>query len=145
MSKRKLYALLPPGFPFAGIDRNCTGGNVSKHFGGIQAVSGANLSVQSEKFTFDWAERRRKTTLFNLISSLYRPDSGTIRLSGRDIHGLLFRHLPRGQRAVPNHEPIQCLVDLREYPSTAQARHPVGLTSGATLIVIRRERGKRLS
>jgi ABC-type branched-subunit amino acid transport system ATPase component len=29
-----------------------------------------------------------KTTLFNLVSSLYRPDEGTIRLNGQDVHGL---------------------------------------------------------
>src|SRR5262249_19240126 len=63
--------------------------DVSKHFGGIQAVSGANLSVQSgEIHALIGPNGAGKTTLFNLVSSLYRPDQGTIRLGGHDIHGL---------------------------------------------------------
>src|SRR5262245_10048979 len=92
MSKRKIYEPLPlPHFlrPQASTGSVLEVNNVSKHFGGIQAVSGANLSVQSgEIHALIGPNGAGKTTLFNLVSSLYRPDHGTIRLGGHDIHGL---------------------------------------------------------
>src|SRR5262245_47091801 len=92
MSKRKIYEPLPlPPFlrPQASTGLVLDVDDVSKHFGGIQAVSGANLSVQSgEIHALIGPNGAGKTTLFNLVSSLYRPDQGTIRLGGHDIHGL---------------------------------------------------------
>jgi len=92
MSTRKIYEPLPlPHFlrPQASTGSVLEVNNVSKHFGGIQAVSGANLSVQSgEIHALIGPNGAGKTTLFNLVSSLYRPDNGTIRLGGHDIHGL---------------------------------------------------------
>jgi ABC-type branched-subunit amino acid transport system ATPase component len=92
MSTRKLHEPLPlPHF----LRRQTSTGSVldvngvSKHFGGIRAVSGANLSVQSgEIHALIGPNGAGKTTLFNLVSSLYRPDEGTIRLNGQDVHGL---------------------------------------------------------
>src|SRR5215471_1707997 len=92
MSKRKIYeGLALPAFlrpPSAGgTVLEVTG--VSKHFGGIRAVAGANLSVNAgEIHALSGPNGAGKTTLFNVVSSLYYPDQGTVRLSGRDIHGL---------------------------------------------------------
>src|SRR5215471_12493166 len=92
MSTRKLHEPLP--LPHFLRQQTSTGSvldvnGVSKHFGGIQAVSGANLSVQSgEIHALIGPNGAGKTTLFNLVSSLYRPDEGTIRLNGLDVHGL---------------------------------------------------------
>jgi ABC-type branched-subunit amino acid transport system ATPase component len=60
-----------------------------KRFGGIQAVNGAGLRLHAgEIHALIGPNGAGKTTLFNLISGLYRPDSGVIRLGGRDIHRL---------------------------------------------------------
>jgi len=92
MSKRKIYEGLPlPAFlrPQAAQGIVLEVGNVSKHFGGIRAVSGASLSLGSgEIHALIGPNGAGKTTLFNLVSGLYHPDQGTIRLGGQDIHGL---------------------------------------------------------
>jgi ABC-type branched-subunit amino acid transport system ATPase component/ABC-type branched-subunit amino acid transport system permease subunit len=92
MSKRKIYEGLPlPAFlrpPGAGGTVLEVVG-ISKHFGGIRAVAGASLSVNAgEIHALIGPNGAGKTTLFNLVSSLYYPDQGAVRLNGRDIHGL---------------------------------------------------------
>jgi ABC-type branched-subunit amino acid transport system ATPase component/ABC-type branched-subunit amino acid transport system permease subunit len=92
MSKRRIYEGLPlPAFlrPDAaqGIVLEVSG--VSKHFGGIRAVASASLSLGAgEIHALIGPNGAGKTTLFNLVSGLYYPDQGTIRLGGQDIHGL---------------------------------------------------------
>ena len=59
---------------------------VSKHFGGIRAVVDASLEVSpSEIHALIGPNGAGKTTLFNLISGLYTPDRGTVRLYGDAI------------------------------------------------------------
>jgi ABC-type branched-subunit amino acid transport system ATPase component/ABC-type branched-subunit amino acid transport system permease subunit len=92
MSKRKIYEGLPlPAFlrPAAAQGTVLEVSDVSKHFGGIRAVSGASLQLNAgEIHALIGPNGAGKTTLFNLVSSLYHPDQGTIRLNGRTIHGL---------------------------------------------------------
>ncbi|HMA58522.1 MAG TPA: branched-chain amino acid ABC transporter ATP-binding protein/permease [Pseudolabrys sp.] len=92
MSKRKIYEGLPlPAFlrPTAAQGTVLEVTDVSKHFGGIRAVSNASLQLGAgEIHALIGPNGAGKTTLFNLVSSLYRPDRGTIRLNGRTIHGL---------------------------------------------------------
>jgi len=91
MSQRKIYAGLPlPAFlrppASTGTALEITG--VSKHFGGVRAVSNASLTLAAgEIHALIGPNGAGKTTLFNLVSSLYRPDQGTIRLDGHDIQG----------------------------------------------------------
>lgn len=62
---------------------------VSINFGGIKAVRGASLSVKpGEIHVLIGPNGAGKTTLFNLISGLYKPTSGEVRLYGRNIAGL---------------------------------------------------------
>ncbi|MGE0288543.1 MAG: ATP-binding cassette domain-containing protein [Bradyrhizobium sp.] len=92
MSRRKIYEGLPlPDF----LRPEASGGAVlqveavSKSFGGIRAVREASLQVRSgEIHALIGPNGAGKTTLFNLVSGLYAPDAGTIRLHGRDIHGM---------------------------------------------------------
>ena len=102
---------------------------VSKHFGGIRAVADASLTIEAgEIHALIGPNGAGKTTLFNLVSGLYAPDGGTVRLNGRDIHGLpSHQHLPPGPRPlVPDHQPVPRPVDLRE-PAPVAA----GAASGA--------------
>ena len=62
---------------------------VSKHFGGIQAVSGASLDIRAgEVHALIGPNGAGKTTLFNLTSGMFPPDDGSVRLEGREIRGL---------------------------------------------------------
>jgi len=63
--------------------------DLNRHFGGIQAIRGLNLSVlQGEILGVIGPNGAGKTTLFNVITGFLRPSSGTILFCDRDITGL---------------------------------------------------------
>lgn len=63
--------------------------NVSKKFGGLLAVDNCSFSVAKNSIMgLMGPNGSGKTTIFNLISGLLKPDSGMIRLNGRHIDGL---------------------------------------------------------
>src|SRR5262249_41549821 len=90
--RRKIYQGLPlPEFlrPLAGESCVLEVAGVSKSFGGIRAVRDAGLKVGAgEIHALIGPNGAGKTTLFNLVSGLYEPDAGTIKLHGRDIQGV---------------------------------------------------------
>ncbi len=54
--------------------------NLSKRFGGMDVISGLNLHVKAGRIhSIIGPNGAGKTTLFNLITGLYKPDSGDIR------------------------------------------------------------------
>lgn len=62
---------------------------VSKHFAGIRAVDRVSLTIEAgEIHALIGPNGAGKTTLFNLISGMFPPNSGTVRLNGRKIQGL---------------------------------------------------------
>ncbi len=62
---------------------------LSKHFGGLAAVSELDLQVEEgEILGLIGPNGAGKTTLFNVISGVYRPTSGKIIFNGEDITGL---------------------------------------------------------
>src|SRR5262244_4420367 len=62
---------------------------VSKAFGGVQAVTRVSLDVQrGEILSVIGPNGAGKTTLLNMISGFYHPDSGRIALEGADISRL---------------------------------------------------------
>jgi branched-chain amino acid transport system ATP-binding protein len=63
--------------------------SVSKAFGGLQCISHLDIEVnEGEIVSVIGPNGAGKTTLFNLVTGLYRPDSGDIRLDGESIVGL---------------------------------------------------------
>lgn len=62
---------------------------VSKRFGGLAAVQDVNLSIwPREIISVIGPNGAGKTTVFNLITGIYRPTTGDIRLAGRSAVGL---------------------------------------------------------
>ena len=69
--------------------------NVDLSFGGVTALADISLSVRpSEIRAIIGPNGAGKTSLVNVISGLYRPDSGIIRLNGHD-----FRSIPASRAA----------------------------------------------
>lgn len=63
--------------------------DVSRAFGGVKAVNGLSFDVrQGEILGLIGPNGAGKTTVFNLISGIQHPDSGSIQLSGQPIAGL---------------------------------------------------------
>ncbi|MFB6223243.1 MAG: ABC transporter ATP-binding protein [Haloarcula sp.] len=60
---------------------------VEKHFGGITALDGVNLSVGPGITGLIGPNGAGKTTFFNCLTGFYTPDAGTITFHGDDITG----------------------------------------------------------
>jgi branched-chain amino acid transport system ATP-binding protein len=70
--------------------------NLSRAFGGVKAVSDVSFSVDAgELLALIGPNGAGKSTCFNLLNGQLRPDSGTVRLEGRDITGLRPRAIWR--------------------------------------------------
>jgi ABC-type branched-subunit amino acid transport system ATPase component/ABC-type branched-subunit amino acid transport system permease subunit len=130
MNARKVYAGLPlPEFlrPAERPGRVLEVDGVQKHFGGIRAVAGARITLGAgEVHALIGPNGAGKTTVFNLVSGMFAPDAGAIRLHGAEIQGLLpYRICQRGVarsfqitnlfRGLSIHENLRLSV---------QARHP---------------------
>ena len=62
---------------------------VAKTFGGIKAVDSFDMAVEDHEIVgLIGPNGAGKTTVFNLITSVYKPDSGSIYFAGEPIHRL---------------------------------------------------------
>jgi branched-chain amino acid transport system ATP-binding protein len=79
---------------------------LSKHFGGLTAISGLNMEVeQGAILGLIGPNGAGKTTLFNLFSGALRADTGAVRFKGHDItrlkpHRIARRGLARTFQSV---------------------------------------------
>jgi branched-chain amino acid transport system ATP-binding protein len=63
--------------------------NLVKSFGGIRAVRDVTVLIAENSISsIIGPNGAGKTTLFNLLTGIYRPDSGTINFNGRSLIGL---------------------------------------------------------
>ena len=63
--------------------------NISKRFGGLQALARVNLDLEEGMIaSLIGPNGAGKTTLFNTLTGLYRPDEGAIRFQNRSLVGL---------------------------------------------------------
>ena len=62
--------------------------NLGISFGGLRAVDSFDLSIEKEQlYGLIGPNGAGKTTVFNLLTGVYKPDSGKVLLDGRDITG----------------------------------------------------------
>jgi len=60
--------------------------NLIKHFGGVKAVNACSFEIEKGKITaLIGPNGSGKTTIFNLISGIIKPDQGKIFFNGKDI------------------------------------------------------------
>jgi branched-chain amino acid transport system ATP-binding protein len=130
MSARKIYEGLPlPAFlqppPRAGAVLEVDG--VDRNFGGIQAVKNAHLTLEAgQVHALIGPNGAGKTTTFNLISGMFPPSRGTVRLAGREIQGvppqdICHQGLARSFQITNLFKGLPICENLR---LSLQARHP---------------------
>jgi len=62
---------------------------LTKHFGGIRAVDGVDLLLgEGDLVGLIGPNGSGKTTVFNLVTGIYRPDAGSIGLEGESLVGI---------------------------------------------------------
>ncbi len=70
--------------------------NVSKHFGGLQVVKELSFSVEkNEIVSLIGPNGAGKTTVLNLITGLYKADTGNVIFDGRSLSGLEVHQITR--------------------------------------------------
>ena len=62
-------------------------------FGGLRAVDGFNVSIEKgQLYGLIGPNGAGKTTIFNLLTGVYKPTEGIIKLDGQDITELDINH-----------------------------------------------------
>jgi branched-chain amino acid transport system ATP-binding protein len=70
--------------------------NISKHFGGIQALNGVSLTIQEDELVgIIGPNGAGKTTFVNTITGFYTPDKGKLVLNGEDVSRLKPNQITR--------------------------------------------------
>jgi len=130
MSQRRVYEGLPlpaslrPQAP-RGTVLELSG--VQKHFGGIRAVADVALAVDSgHVHALIGPNGAGKTTVFNLVSGMFPPDAGSVRLDGAEIqrlpaHRICQQGLARSFQITNLFKGLAIYENLR---LSLQARHP---------------------
>jgi len=63
--------------------------NISKSFGGVNAVTDVSFRVHAGSiYSVIGPNGAGKTTLFNLVTGVYLPDNGVVHLNGKPVHGV---------------------------------------------------------
>ncbi len=100
---------------------------VQKHFGGIRAVADASLVINAgEVHALIGPNGAGKTTMYNLVSGMFAPDAGTVRLNGEEIRDLPpYRICERGlARSFQITNLFRGLPIRENLRLSLQAKHP---------------------
>jgi len=130
MSARRIEkGVPPPEFLRAGgaADAVLNLHDVSRHFGGIRAVSGASLAVRAGQIhALIGPNGAGKTTLFNIASGLFPPDTGRVVFAGEEVQDwpasrICRKGLARSFQITNLFKGLSIYENLR---LSVQARHP---------------------
>jgi len=100
---------------------------LSKRFGGVTALDAVGLRVMpGEALGLIGPNGSGKTTLVNLVSGLYQPDSGTVRLCGEDVTGWPAHLLSRAGIAR-TFQTVALVEDMTALDNVAIARDAAGI------------------
>ena len=121
------WSSLPAPSPVLSVD------GLSKHFGGVRALSDVSLHVGAgEVLGLIGPNGSGKTTLVNLVSGLYRPDSGAVRLGGTDVTRLPPYRLARAGIAR-TFQTVALTPDMTALDNVAIARQASSIGLAAAL------------
>lgn len=115
---------------------------VSKSFGGLKAVQDFALTLRAGDLKgLIGPNGAGKTTVFNLLTGVYKPDSGTIMLGGKEMKGLRPCHIAAAgmSRTFQN---IRLFGELSVLDNVKLGRH-VRVTHGMFRSVLRTSRERR--
>ena len=130
MSRRRIYEGLPlPAFlrPAGTTGTVLEARGIRRNFGGIRAVDGVDLELRAgEVHALLGPNGAGKTTAFNLLSGMFPPSAGEVRLRGERIDGLgpdavCERGLARSFQITNLFKGLSIHENLR---LSLQARHP---------------------
>jgi branched-chain amino acid transport system ATP-binding protein len=97
--------------------------NISKRFGGLQAVKDVSFSVQEGSIkAVIGPNGAGKTTLFNLLSGFLQPDAGTVVYKGRPIHESM-PHEIAGQGLSRTFQHIRLFAQMTALENVMVGRH----------------------
>ena len=83
--------------------------DLSIHFGGVKAVQNVSFNIDAGiVYAVIGPNGAGKTTLFNLITGVYKPTTGEIRLDGEPIHGKSPNELAE-RGLLPTGQPLACI------------------------------------
>jgi len=110
--------------------------NLSINFGGLRAVNGVSFSVQKNSiFSIIGPNGSGKTTIFNMISGIYKPDKGRIICEGEDLVGLSPDRIAR-RGVARTFQNIELFANATVMDTLLLGRHihmKTGVFSGALL------------
>jgi branched-chain amino acid transport system ATP-binding protein len=97
---------------------------LTRHFGGIKALDGVDFRLgHGELAGIIGPNGSGKTTLFNVITGIYRPDSGTVSMGEGDITGLP-PHVITRRGIARTFQNIRLFRDLTVVDNVRIAHHP---------------------
>ena len=113
--------------------------NLAKRFGGVRALDGVDLGVMpGEALGLIGPNGSGKTTLVNLVSGLYVPDAGIVRLCGEDVTGRATFRLARAGVAR-TFQTVALVEDMTALDNVAIARGSAAIGLGSALRVGRHD------
>ncbi|MFT4191459.1 MAG: ABC transporter ATP-binding protein [Comamonas sp.] len=115
--------------------------NISKRFGGLQALGGVGLLIRpGQVYGLIGPNGAGKTTFFNVITGLYAPDSGTFELEGTPYEPTAVHEVARAgiARTFQN---IRLFADMTALENVMVGRH-VRTKSGVWGAILRTRRFK---
>ncbi len=109
--------------------------NLSKAYGGVQAVAGVSFSVEAgEMLALIGPNGAGKTTCFNMLNGQIAPDSGTVEFEGRSLAGMQPRQIWRlGVGRTFQITATFCSMTVRENVQMALLSHHGRLGSLASI------------